>query len=93
MDLVFDGTPYHRLDSDRVPPGYAEVDVKLDDNGEKFDCVMIAGTVGTHVTSSNDLALSPTGKDDVVSPVAGWWIFIKKENVSDAEDEMDPDWM
>ncbi|KAJ7866487.1 hypothetical protein B0H13DRAFT_1898121 [Mycena leptocephala] len=93
MDLVFDGTPYHRLDSDRVPPGYAEVDVKLDDNGEKFDCVMIAGTVGTHVTSSNDLALSSTGKDDVVSPVAGWWIFIKKENVSDAEDEMDPDWM
>ncbi|KAJ7655986.1 hypothetical protein DFH06DRAFT_1045943 [Mycena polygramma] len=77
-DLIFDDTPYHRLESTDVPPGYAEVHVKLDDHGKEFDCVMIAGSVGTRVTSSNDRALSSTGRDDVVRPVAGWWIFIKK---------------
>ncbi|KAJ7757015.1 hypothetical protein B0H16DRAFT_1537706 [Mycena metata] len=29
-DLVFDGTPYHRLDTNKVPPGYAEVDINGD---------------------------------------------------------------
>ncbi|KAJ6458583.1 hypothetical protein C8R47DRAFT_1245163 [Mycena vitilis] len=78
-DLVFDDTPFHRLESKDVPPGYAEVDVKLEAHGEEFDCVMIAGSVGTHVTSSNDRALSSNGRDDVLRPVAGWWIFTKNE--------------
>ncbi|KAJ7237420.1 hypothetical protein C8J57DRAFT_1144396 [Mycena rebaudengoi] len=77
-ELVLDGTPYHRVNSNDVPPGYAEVDIKLDDNGEKFNCVMTAGTVGTHISSSGDRALSFTGEDDVVRPVSGWWMFIKK---------------
>ncbi|KAJ7157179.1 hypothetical protein C8R46DRAFT_959068 [Mycena filopes] len=77
MDLVFDDTPYHRLDSKKVPPGYAEIDVKLNDNEVIFDCAMVAGTVGTQVTSSDDLELSSTGKDDVVRPVVGWWMFVK----------------
>ncbi|KAJ7809760.1 hypothetical protein B0H13DRAFT_2258847 [Mycena leptocephala] len=54
-------------------PGYANVDVTLDDNGARFDCAMVAGVVGTRVSSSGP------GKDDTVSPVAGWWMFIKKE--------------
>ncbi|KAJ7686653.1 hypothetical protein B0H17DRAFT_1071411 [Mycena rosella] len=78
-DLIFDGTPYHRLDTKKVPEGYAEVDVKLDDNGDMFDCIMVAGMVGTGISSSHDIELSPTGADDTVHPVAGWWMFIKKE--------------
>ncbi|KAJ7045063.1 hypothetical protein C8F04DRAFT_1067580 [Mycena alexandri] len=77
MDLVFDGSPYHRLDSTRVPPGYAEVDIKLNDNEVIFDCAMVAGTVGTQITSSDDFELSSTGKDDVVRPVVGWWMLQK----------------
>ncbi|KAJ7244575.1 hypothetical protein C8J57DRAFT_1438433 [Mycena rebaudengoi] len=76
-DLVLDGTPYHRVDSINVPPGYAEVDVKLNDNGELFDCMMTAGMIGMKVSSSRDVELSPTGRDDIVRPVSGWWIFIK----------------
>ncbi|KAJ6528128.1 hypothetical protein B0H19DRAFT_1385307 [Mycena capillaripes] len=64
-ELVLDGTPYHRVRSSHVPPGFAEVDVKLDDNGEMLNCVMIAGTVGTHVSSSGDRGLSLIGEDDV----------------------------
>ncbi|KAJ7264370.1 hypothetical protein C8J57DRAFT_1624994 [Mycena rebaudengoi] len=76
-DLVLDSTPYHRVDSINVPPGYAEVDVKLNDNGELFDCTMTAGVIGMKVSSSRDIELSPTGRDDIVRPVSGWWIFIK----------------
>ncbi|KAJ6531219.1 hypothetical protein B0H19DRAFT_873521, partial [Mycena capillaripes] len=78
-DLVFDGSPYHRVHSGGIPPGYGEVDVKLqdDDVGKVLDCAMVAGVVGTRVSSSGDRALSAGGVDDTVQPVAGWWMFIK----------------
>ncbi|KAJ7762050.1 hypothetical protein DFH07DRAFT_903245 [Mycena maculata] len=83
--LVFDDTPYHRLGGGKVPPGYGEVDVKLVDfdDGKTFDCVMVAGTVGTRVSSSGDRALSASGADDTVQPVAGWWLFVKEEHMQE----------
>ncbi|KAJ6569372.1 hypothetical protein B0H19DRAFT_1209371 [Mycena capillaripes] len=78
-DLVFDGTPYHQLGGSQVPPGYGAVDVKLIDNGEPFECAMVAGVIGTRVSSSNDRALSASGADDTMQPAAGWWMFIKQE--------------
>ncbi|KAJ6582684.1 hypothetical protein DFH09DRAFT_1360469 [Mycena vulgaris] len=77
-DLVLDDTPYHRIECSEVASGYAEVDVTLDDNGEMFECVMVAGTIGTQVSSSGDRALSESGEGDTVSPAAGWWMFMKK---------------
>ncbi|KAF7346821.1 hypothetical protein MSAN_01821200 [Mycena sanguinolenta] len=78
-DLVYDGTPYHRLDTKKVTPGYATVDLTLDDNNVLFDCAMVAGVVGTRVSSSGDTTLSEDGKDDTVRPVTGWWMFAKKK--------------
>ncbi|KAJ7209206.1 hypothetical protein GGX14DRAFT_566393 [Mycena pura] len=86
-DLIFDGTPYHHVGTDSVPPAYAEVDVKLDDNGEKFDCIMLAGMVGKRVSSSADPMLSSSGENDTVHPVPGWWICTKKQNVVSAQEE------
>ncbi|KAJ6527115.1 hypothetical protein B0H19DRAFT_1041947 [Mycena capillaripes] len=86
-DLVLDETSYHRIDRKKIPAAYAEVDVKLNDNGEMFDCIMVAGLVGTQVTASDDLVLSATGKDDVVRPLSGWWIFTKKENPVTRQEE------
>ncbi|KAJ7291768.1 hypothetical protein C8J57DRAFT_1212201 [Mycena rebaudengoi] len=60
--FVMDDTSYHQLSS--IPPGYAEVDVKLNDNGKEFDCIMTTEMIGTKVSSSEDLSLSSTGKDD-----------------------------
>ncbi|KAJ7177425.1 hypothetical protein C8R43DRAFT_942696 [Mycena crocata] len=77
-NLVLDRTPYHRFDSTNVPPASAEVD-ELNDNGEVFDCVMKSGMIGIHISSSEDFMLSADGTNDVVQPVAGWWIFIKNE--------------
>ncbi|KAJ7276621.1 hypothetical protein C8J57DRAFT_1504460 [Mycena rebaudengoi] len=72
MQLVLNGAAFHCVESENVPPSYAEVDVKLDDNGEKFDCVLTAGLVGTRVTSSD------SGTHDTVRPLVGWWMFTKK---------------
>ncbi|KAJ6575583.1 hypothetical protein DFH09DRAFT_1260851 [Mycena vulgaris] len=77
-DLVLDGTPFHRVDRNDVPQGFATVDVKVDANGKIFDCVMTAGMIGMRVSSSNDLALSSNGTNDTVQPVAGWWIYVEK---------------
>jgi hypothetical protein len=85
-DLLLDGTPFHTVDSGDVAPGYAEVDVTLDDNGTMFNCLMVAGNIGTRVSSSGDAALSGSGEDDTVSPFAGWWIFTKKDPDAEARD-------
>ncbi|KAF7341366.1 hypothetical protein MVEN_01873100 [Mycena venus] len=85
--LVLDGTPYHCLDTNKVPPAYAEVDVKLNDNGAMFDCFMLAGVVGTRISSSGDLSLSSSGENDTIHPVPGWWICAKKQNVVSAWEE------
>ncbi|KAJ7235154.1 hypothetical protein B0H12DRAFT_150285 [Mycena haematopus] len=81
--------PYHHMAHHEIPPAYAEVDVKLIDNGEEFDCIMMAGVVGTHISSSGDVLLSSTGQDDTVQPAAGWWICNKKQNVVSAQEQHD----
>ncbi|KAJ7127563.1 hypothetical protein C8R43DRAFT_696662 [Mycena crocata] len=77
--LVLDSTPYHSLQRGAVPPGYGEVDIKLVDDNVVFNCSMVAGTIGMRVSSSGDRALSESGEDDTVQPVAGWWMFVKDE--------------
>ncbi|KAF8209136.1 hypothetical protein K438DRAFT_1573226 [Mycena galopus ATCC 62051] len=78
-DLVLDGAPFHRLHRGAIPPGYGEVDVLLIDNGERFECAMVAGSIGMRVFSSGDRSLSPNGADDTVQPMVGWWLFVKDE--------------
>ncbi|KAJ7474121.1 hypothetical protein FB451DRAFT_1351505 [Mycena latifolia] len=78
LQLILDHVPYHQMDVSDTPPGYAEVDVKLDDNGEIFSCALTAGLIGTQISSSNDKALSTAGEDDTVRPLLGWWMYIKK---------------
>jgi hypothetical protein len=77
--FILDHMPYHRIDTDDIPPAHAQVDVKLDDNGELFDCVLTAGLVGSMVRDSKGIGfnLHGNGKGDVVSPLAGWWMYTK----------------
>ncbi|KAK7012415.1 hypothetical protein R3P38DRAFT_3324103 [Favolaschia claudopus] len=55
-NFVLDGTPYHRMYTADVAPGYGEVDVPLiqAETRDTFPSVMIAGMVGTRVGDSND---------------------------------------
>ena len=65
------------------------VDVKLDDNGGIFDCVIVAGIVGTEVRSSGDRTLSTSGKNDTLAPISGWWMFIKKSGDVESRESID----
>lgn len=77
--LTLDGAIYHRIDTNDIPVGFAEVDVKLDDNGQNFDTVLTAGLACTQVCDSGDRTLSPGGKRDTGRPVVAWWMSAKKE--------------
>jgi len=44
------------IDSDELPPGFSSVPVKIDDNGDKFEALMVAGSVGVNCTSSGNEA-------------------------------------
>ncbi|KAJ3502541.1 hypothetical protein NLJ89_g8841 [Agrocybe chaxingu] len=65
--LEVDGVRYHAVDIKSVPVGYCEVDVLLIDNGDKFECMMVAGHVGSTIE----------GQRDTLRPLSGWFMFIK----------------
>ncbi|KAF9038082.1 hypothetical protein BJ165DRAFT_419619 [Panaeolus papilionaceus] len=63
--------PSHRLIVGCLPPSICEVDVKLDDNGEEFDCVMVAGHVGSATTGFSR---------DTLGMVPAWFMAVKKND-------------
>jgi hypothetical protein len=77
--LTLDGMIYHRTDTSEVPPSFADVKVKLDDNGEIFDTVLTAGLVGAQVCDSGVKSLSSDGLRDTARPVIAWWIFVERD--------------
>ena len=86
--LKLDGVSYHRIESDEVPPGYSSVPVKVDDNGNLFDSMMVAGSVGINCTSSGDELDEGLVELDTVSAETGWWMFeIQDSNESCASSE------
>jgi Domain of unknown function (DUF4419) len=68
--LQLDGAQYGVLDTKNVPAAYCEVDVELNDNGAMFDCMMVSGLVGQSIGGE---------KNDTLSPVAAWFMFIKED--------------
>ena len=69
---------YHRVDSEKVPSGYASVPVTVNDDGALFDGMMVAGSVGINCTGGGDgLADGVVGLDTVCAET-GWWVFERK---------------
>ncbi|CAM6103611.1 unnamed protein product [Calypogeia fissa] len=84
-NLTMDGVEYHRVDTTSIPPAYAEVDVKLNDNGVEMNTVMVAGLVAMEICSSGMKGGGHAGEDDSLQPVGGWWLFEEVEKkVNDA---------
>ncbi|KAM5540272.1 hypothetical protein V8D89_006091 [Ganoderma adspersum] len=71
-DYTLDGVPYFSLDMKDIPAGYSEVDVIVDDNGERFECNMVAG----HVASAVSKAVED-GSFDTLSPAPQWFLYVK----------------
>lgn len=77
-NLVLDGAIYHRVDSDKVPPGYSSVPVLIINNVLEVLAMMIAGSVGTRRTNSGrELETGGTGLD-TLQAVTDWWMLEKK---------------
>lgn len=77
-DLGLGDVLSRRVDTDRIPPGFASVPITVDDNGNIIDAVMVAGLVGIQARSSGAiLETEETGLDNI-QPVSGWWIYEKK---------------
>jgi hypothetical protein len=78
--LQLDDANYHRIDTKNIPPGFAQVDVKLEDNGQVILSVMVAGQLGIKV-SKNGLIREKefAGEGDTVQSAAGWFIAAKED--------------
>lgn len=78
-----DGMVYHTVDSDEIPPAYATVPVKINDNGNELAAIMLAGSIGKQYTS-RDGTSDGSGMSLVsLSPILGWSVFTKKEGVEE----------
>ncbi|KAF9242020.1 hypothetical protein BU15DRAFT_86967 [Melanogaster broomeanus] len=85
--LVLDGFPYPTIDSQDIPCGYACLDVKLDDHGELFDTMLIAGSIGSQICSTEKSELFRNGMRDTVRPVTAWWYLMKRADPGAASGE------
>lgn len=76
--LRLDGQAYGYFDMEDMPHGYATVPVICDDNGYKFDAVMLAGFVGIKCTSSGGTTLAGQVGLDTMQAESGWLMYEKK---------------
>ena len=68
--ISLEGIDYPIIDSEDGPPGFCEVAVKVDDNGDELDCMMVSGHVASLVEGE---------KRDTIRPVPAWFMFSKAE--------------
>ena len=76
--LQLDGVSYHRIESEKVPPGYSSVPVKIINNGLKVDAMMVAGSLGINCTSGGTRVGGGSVDLDTVSAEAGRSMFERK---------------
>ncbi|KAF9526382.1 hypothetical protein CPB83DRAFT_770368 [Crepidotus variabilis] len=69
-DLILDGVPYSYIDLGKIPLGYCEVEVLLNDNGVELKCMMVSGLMGSVIEGD---------KQDTLKPLPVWFMFEKEE--------------
>jgi len=69
--LELDGVRYSEtLNPRNIPIGFCEVDVEVNDNGKKFDCMMVSGHLARKTIGENM---------DTISPMPAWFMFLKEK--------------
>jgi hypothetical protein len=65
-----DGVSYHRVETDKIPTGFASVPLKVNDNGVEHRTQMVAGLLGMELTSSGKLVEGGNAHVRPPSPVS-----------------------
>ncbi|KAK6987678.1 hypothetical protein R3P38DRAFT_3449828 [Favolaschia claudopus] len=58
-----------------VPNQNGFVYTQGDKTAKSIPCTFLAGLVGTGFSSSRDLTVSESGRNDTVRPVLAWWLY------------------
>lgn len=78
--FVFEGIRYPVIPLNGVSNGFGDVDVVIEDNGEVFEGVLVAGHVGA-------VARAMDGLDgdivDTIQPSPQWFMFVKEKVVTE----------
>ncbi|KAG8832669.1 hypothetical protein FRC17_000888 [Serendipita sp. 399] len=77
VPLFWENMRYPLINMECIPRGFCQVPVTLLDNNQKFDCEMIAGHVGMHISAATET--NPNIKD-TFQPAMEWFIFIKRNS-------------
>lgn len=67
-DNAFDASIYGEVSMEDIPVGFADVPVKLNDNGLGLSCMMVAGHVGARLSGTG-------GAKDTLQPEPHWFMF------------------
>lgn len=76
--FCLDGHTYGSFDMEDMPHGYSIVPIECNDNGYKFDAVMVAGFVGIKCSSSGQTTDNGQLGLDTMQAESGWLFFEKK---------------
>ena len=81
--LKMSGIEFYKVEIDEIPPGFAAVPVKIDDNGYVYMARMIAGSMATR-GYVNHKGFNK-GYYDTLQPEAGWYVFKLKDQVNEQD--------
>lgn len=79
---VLGSVTYPYIDIPDIPSGVSTVPVRLDDNGEVFECTMVAGSAAIRATVATEeqrAAISEPAKAEAltaIQPMSGWWMCV-----------------
>jgi len=74
---MMDGVGYPPVDIEDIPPAYVTVDIDINNAGNRYKAMILAGVAAGRVSSSGDTSLSASGNHDTVAPAAAYWLFDK----------------
>jgi len=94
IEPMMDGVGYPKVNIKDIPRAYVTVDIALENNGDRYDAMMVAGLAICRISSSGDTSLSASGTNDTVNPGASWWLFnkISKEEIERRAEERQKRW-
>ena len=81
--LALDGVRYPAIDVADIPNGFCQVDIKLDDNGQEFRCMIVAGHVA-YVERDDLEPDADTGetRKNTLQPSPEWFLFVKESAIA-----------